>query len=153
MAKKLDIDLEVVKELATKGYNVTMICSAIGISRTTAYEYPNIINTIKAGHDLARQKVLNDLMTRSESDQSSTATIFLAKQLKIFEEYYPTATPKTPEDAIKKIQAIYKAVAGNELNADKANHLVHYLEVYIKAHEVNELQKEVDAIKEMLESK
>ena len=142
------VDLNEVKELATKGYNVTMICSAVGISRTKAYQDADIINTIKAGADLARQKVMNDLMNRSEEDQGATASIFLAKQLKLFDEYYPTSTPKTVPEAIQKIQDIYSKVAKNELSSEKADKLVHYLNVYIKAYEVSELESRIILLEE-----
>ena len=149
--KSDNIDLEEVRTLASKGYNVTMICSAIGMSRSYAYSKKHILDTIKAGADEARQKIMNDLMNRSETDMGATASIFLAKQLKLFDEYYPTSTPKTVKEAMQKIQDIYVSVSRNELSSDKADKLVHYLEVYIKAFEVNDLAIEVEKIKEQLE--
>jgi len=149
--KSDNIDLEEVRTLASKGYNVTMICSAIGMSRSYAYSKKHILDTIKTGADEARQKIMNDLMNRSETDMGATASIFLAKQLKLFDEYYPTSTPKTVKEAMQKIQDIYLKVSRNELSSDKADKLVHYLEVYIKAFEVNDLAIEVEKIKEQLE--
>ncbi len=146
MAK--DVNLVEVLELASKGYNVTMICSALGISRSYTYSKKDIMDTIKEGTDLARQKVMNDLMTRSENDQGATATIYLSKQLKLFDEYYPTATPTTVKQAMSKIQDIYKSVARNELSSEKADKLVHYLEVFIKAHEVHELEERILLLEE-----
>lgn len=149
MAKKIDIDLEELEALAIKGYSISMICNAIGINRSTAYRNSDINNTIKRGRDQAKQKIVNDLMARSESDLSSTATIFLAKQLKVFEDYYPTSTPKSISEALSKIMSIYKSVASNELSSDKADKLIHYLEIYIKAYETNELTKRLEELENL----
>ena len=144
MAK--DIDLVQVQDLASKGYNVSMISDALGISRSTAYSNKSINSAIKAGHSTARQKVVNDLMTRSESDISATASIFLAKQLKVFDDYYATSTPKNISEALKKIIDIYKSVANNTLDATKADKLIHYLQAYVKGYEVNELDKRLQEL-------
>lgn len=146
MAKKIDVDLDVVYELACKGYNTSMICSAIGIDRSTAYRQRDIINTIKRGAEKAKQDVIDHLMTRSIEDQSATATIFLAKQLKVFDNYFTTSQPKNIQDAIKRIATIYDLVAKNELDQEKADKLVGYLEKYIKAYEVSELEKRIEAL-------
>ena len=143
MSKKLNIDLEELEALASKGYSVTMCCNAIGINRTTAYKNSDIINAIKDGHSKAKQEVIDHLMQRSLSDQGATATIFLAKQLKIFDVYFPTSSPKSPTDALTKISNIYTAVAKNELSEDKGTHLIGYLEKYIKAYEVSELEARI----------
>ena len=143
MATKVKVDIEQIYTLASKGYSVTMICNAIGISRTKAYNNRDIINTIKKGTSDARQKVINDLFARSEADVSATATIYLSKQLKVFEDYYPTSTPKNIKEALTKIQDIYQSVARNELNSDKADKLIHYLEVFIKSYELSELEQRV----------
>jgi len=148
MAKKLNINLEELEALASKGYSVTICCDAIGITRTTAYNNSYIIDTIKRGTAKAKQKVVDDLMSRSEVDQSSTASIFLAKQLKVFDNYYPTASPKSPTDALNKISNIYTAVSRNELSEEKGNHLLLYLEKYVKAYEVSELEERISKLED-----
>ena len=148
MAKKLNINLEELEALASKGYSVTICCDAIGITRTTAYNNSYIIDTIKRGTAKAKQKVVDDLMSRSEVDQSSTASIFLAKQLKVFDNYYPTASPKSPTDALNKISNIYTAVSRNELSEEKGNSLVGYLEKYVKAYEVSENTEKIKKLEE-----
>ncbi len=150
MAKKLNVNLEELAELAARGYSVTMCCEAIGINRTTAYKNTDIINTIKAGHSKARQKVIDDLMARSENDQSATSSIFLAKQLKVFDTYYPTSTPKSPSDAIRKISNIFVSVARNELSEEKGTHLISYLEKYLKAYEISEMEKRITDIEKVM---
>jgi len=146
MAKKKEVNLEELEALGAKGYSVTMICEAIGINRTTAYARNDIINAIKAGTLKAKQRVIDDLLSRSESDQSSTASIFLAKKLKVFDKYFPTATPKSTKDAVNKIADIYTAVARNELDEDRGVYLVGFLEKYIKGYEVTELEKRIQAL-------
>jgi len=151
MAKKVEVDLEEVYTLSSKGYNVTMICDAIGISRSYAYSNKDIKDTIKKGASEARKSIVDDLFSRSRNDIGASATIFLSKQLKIFDEYFPTSTPKTPREARNKIGAIYEAVARNELSADKGDKLTRYLEIYVKAYETNELDKQIQEIREELE--
>ena len=154
MAKaKKEVNLDQVFELASRGYNVTMIASAMNISRATIYGRKEIRETIKRGSDKARQKIVNDLFSRSEADIGATASIFLAKQLKIFEEYYPTSTPKTPKEALIKIGAIYESVARNELSSDRGDKLIRYLEVYVKAYEANVLDERLAEIEKTLEER
>ena len=148
MPKKLNINLEELEALATKGYSVTMCCDAIGINRATAYKNSDIINTIKRGAAKAKQEVIDHLMARSLSDQGATASIFLAKQLKVFDNYFPTSSPIGPADALKKISNIYTAVARNELSEDKGTHLIGYLEKYVKAFEISELETRITALEE-----
>ena len=148
MAKKLDIDLPELEALAGKGYSVEMLCSAIGIAKQTAYNNKYIMDAIRRGHSTAKQKVVNDLMNRSEVDQSSTASIFLAKQLKVFDTYFPTASPKSPSDALNKISNIYTAVSRNELSEEKGTALISYLEKYVKAYEVSDLEKRIAKIED-----
>ena len=148
MAKKLDVDIEQLEALAAKGYTVTMICEAVGITRQAAYKNRYIIDAIKRGNAAARQKVIDDLMARSEADQSSTAAIYLSKKLKVFNDPFPTSTPKSAEDATKKISNIYKAVAAGTLDEEKGTHLVGYLEKFIKAHEVTQLEKRIEKLEE-----
>ena len=153
MSKKIDIDLDEIEALASEGYTVTMICDALNIHRSTAYKNSNIINTIKRGQSVARQKIIKDLMDRSKEDAGATASIFLAKQLKIFDDYFPTAKPKGIKDALSKISNIYEKVSKNELDSTKGDKLVHYLEVYIKGYEASELDTRLSKIEGLLNEK
>ena len=148
MAKKLNVDLKLVEQLASKGYNVGMICSAVGINRTTAYKNSHIIDTIRKGAELARRKVIDDLMARSESDQSAAASIFLSKQLKVFDDYFTTSKPKNIKEALNRISTIYDIVSKNELSQEKGDKLVGYLNSYIRSFETSELEKRIQALEE-----
>lgn len=156
MAKKINITASMLKQieaLAGKGYTTTMIASAIKVSRSYLYSQKNMKDAIKRGHDAARQKVVDDLFARSESDQSATASIFLAKQLKVFDSYYGTSRPKSAAEATQRIAAIFEAVAKNELEPDKGDRLVSYLQSYVKAIEITELEQRVSKLEEQVEKR
>ena len=138
-----------VEELAGKGYSITMICSAIGINRSTAYRKKDVYNAIKRGQSQARQKVVDDLMARSESDQGATASIFLAKQLKVFDDPYPTSTPKTTSEAVSRIAKIYTDVARGNLDSEKGDHLISYLEKFIKGYEISDLEDRITELEKV----
>ena len=146
MAKKINVDLKQVEELAAKGYNVTMVCNAMGISRSKAYSDTNILDAIKKGSNKAKQNVIDHLMKRSIEDQGATASIYLAKQLKVFEDYFTTSKPKSIKEAIERIATIYDSVSKNELDSEKGSKLVGYLEAYIKAYEVSELEERISVL-------
>ncbi len=146
MAQKLAVSCEELEALGGKGYSVTMICEAVGITRQAAYKNKYIIDSIKRGHTQARQKVIDDLMGRSVADTSSTASIYLSKQLKCFDDHFPTASPKSPADALRKISDIYMAVSHNELTQERGNYLAGFLEKYIKAFEITEIAQRLDAV-------
>ena len=148
MAKKIEVNLEELEALAAKGYNITMCCEAVGIDRTTAYKHSNIINAIRRGASKAKQDVIDHLMNRSIADQGATASIFLAKQLKVFSTPYPTAAPKTPTEAAERISKIYDDVSSGYLDEEKGNALVSYLQAYIKAYEISELESRLTALEE-----
>ncbi len=146
MAKKIEVDLEELEALASKGYNITMCCEAIGISQAKAYADKEIIEAIHRGRAAAREKVLNDLFARSESDSSSAATVFLAKQLGVFNPKYSTTKPKSIIEASERITKIYADVAEGELSEEKGKYLIGFLESYIKSIEVGELEERISKL-------
>ncbi len=137
-----------VEMLAEKGYSITIICEATGVSRSSMYTepYKDILDTIKKARTVAKMQVIDTLMKRSDED--TTALIYLSKSLKVFEDYYPTETPKNIIDALSKIKDIYKSVASNELDTSKADKLIHYLDVYIKAYDAKELERRLEILEE-----
>ncbi len=148
MAKKIEVDLKQIEELASMGYNITMVCEAIGISQSKAYADKEIIEAIKRGKTAAKEKVLNDLFARSEADSSSASTIFLAKQLGVFNPKYTTSKPKTITEASERITKIYADVAESELSEEKGKYLIGFLESYIKSVEVGSLEERIAALEE-----
>lgn len=153
MAKKIEVDLEELEALATKGYNITMCCEAIGISQSKAYKDVQILQAIKRGHTSAKEKVLHDLFARSEADTSSASTIFLAKSLGIFNPKYSTTRPKTITEASERIIKIYSEVAEGELSEEKGKYLIGFLESYIKSLETGDLENRIKLLEEKEEKK
>ena len=134
--------------LAGKAYNQVMIADALGIAYRTCSNNKDISEAIKRGQSVARQKIVDDLMARSEADQSSTATIFLAKQLKVFTVPYPTATPKTIEEASDRIRQLYTDTASGLIDEERAKYLIGFLESYIKSVEVGDLENRILLLEE-----
>lgn len=138
------------KALAAKGYSNSIISDALKIGYNTLWNNEGLRVAIKEGRAEARQRVVDMLMVRSEEDQSSTAAIFMAKQLKVFDDPFTTATPKTAKEAVQRMEDIYQAVAAGELTEEKGTHLIGYLEKYIRAHEVSVLEKRIEALEESI---
>ena len=153
MAKKIEVDLEELETLASKGYNITMCCDAIGISQSKAYKDVQILQAIKRGHASAKEKVLNDLFTRSESDASSASSIFLAKSLGVFNVKYSTTRPKSIIEASERIVKIYEDVAIGVLSDEKGKYLIGFLESYIKSKEIGELEQRITKLEEKSDGK
>ena len=153
MAKKIEVNLEELEALATKGYNITMCCEAIGISQSKAYKDVQILQAIKKGHASAKEKVLNDLFTRSESDTSSASSIFLAKSLGVFSVKYSTTRPKSITEASERIVKIYEDVATGVIPEDKGKYLIGFLESYIKSKEIGELEQRITKLEEKSDGK
>ncbi len=138
------------KALAGKGYSNIILADALGISASTCTNNKLLKIAIKEGRSVAKQKVIDDLMSRSEVDQSATSSIYLSKVMRVFDDPFPTATPKSPLDALKKISDIYVAVARNQLSEDRGNNLVGYLEKYLKAFEISQVEDRLTEVERLL---
>ncbi len=151
VATKIVITDEIIsqaEQLASKGYSTQLIASSLGIGYSTAKSNNEALKVaIKKGRDEARCTIVDKLLARA--DESDTALIFLCKNLKVFEDSYITATPKTIDEATQRIADIYGAVSSNELDKDKGDKLVSYLEKYIKAYELSELEKRIEKIERL----
>lgn len=155
-AKKTRVTQDIIDNaelLASKAYSVTMVADALGVGVTTCYDNTKLSEAIKRGRAAARQKVVDALMLRADGDQSSTAAIFLAKQLKVFDNPFTTATPKTLEEAIVRIGSIYQAVASGELDQEKGDRLVGYIDKLVRAIEVNEIEKRLKILEDKANGK
>jgi len=152
--KKIKVNLKQVYELSSKGYNLTMIGEAIGISRSAIYsKHRDILDAYKRGKATARKTVIDDLFARSAEDQSATASIFLANRLNVFADPFTTSKPKDLRHARNKIADIYKAYADNEITGEKADRLIKYLEAYVKAYEMTELQDRMQEIEQTIKKR
>jgi len=141
------------EQLSKKAYNISMIADALGIGYKTCFNNKELQEAIKRGQSQARQKIVDDLMARSEADQSSTATIFLAKQLKVFTVPYQTATPKTIKEASDRIRQIYIDTASSVIDEERAKYLIGFLESYIKSIEVGSLEERIKALEDKASDK
>ncbi len=153
MAKKIEVNLVELEALASKGYNITMCCDTIGISQSKAYKDVQILQAIKRGHASAKEKVLSDLFTRSESDTSSASSIFLAKSLGVFNIKYSTVRPKSITEASERIVKIYEDVAAGVLSDEKGKYLIGFLESYIKSKEIGEMEQRITKLEEKSDGK
>jgi orotate phosphoribosyltransferase-like protein len=149
MNTKIVITNEIIEQaqsLAAKGYNISMIASSLNIGNSTTRTNTTLRTAIKKGQDKARCDVVDKLMNRA--NESDTALIYLSKSLKVFEDGYTTAKPKSITEASNRIADIFKSVADNELDKDKADKLIRFLEAYIKSKEVGELEARITALEE-----
>jgi len=135
-------------KLAKRGFSDLAICKHVNISKTTLYStsYSNLLASIKEARADQADKVFDDLIARSENDVSSTATIFLAKQLRVFTPNYVTSKPKTADEASNRIAQIYIDVSNNELDADRGDRLISYLNAFIKSYEISDIESRLEAI-------
>ncbi len=156
IAKKTTITQKIIDQaemLAGKAYSIGMIADALGIAYGTCFNNGDLSEAIKRGQANARQKVIDALMLRADADQSSTAAIFLAKQLKVFESPFTTETPKTIADTITRIGDIYEAVSEGRLDRDKGDRLVGYLDKLLKGMELSELEKRLKTLEDKANGK
>ena len=81
------------------------------------------------------------------SPRSNTATLADAPPR------FTTATPKTLSAAIERIGDIYQAVAIGELDQEKGDRLVGYIDKLVKAIEVSELEKRLKILEDKANGK
>lgn len=151
MAKKIIVDKALLQEahdLAAKGYPTDLIAESLQLSRSFVFGNKDMMDAIKEGRAAAKREVVDTLMARSISDQSPTALIYLSKQLRIFDDHFTTSRPKDAKEATERLAKIYEAVARGELDQEKADRLAVYLEKFIKAYEVTDLEARVIALEE-----
>ncbi len=140
MKNRIQITNEIIKQveiLASKGIATTLIADSLNIAVSTTRCNEEIKEAIKRGRKTIRNKVVNNLIKKSEKDRTPTATIYLANKLKVYDEYFPTSKPKTIAEAVDRIGDIYTAVSNNELSSEKADRLISYLNTYLKAYEIS----------------
>lgn len=149
MAKKVIVDEALLSEahdLAEKGYPTTLIAESLQLSRSFAFGNKDIKDAIKDGRAAAKREIVDTLMSRMISDQSPTSLIYLSKQLKTFDDYFTTSKPESAKEATDRIATIYHMVSQGELDQEKADRLVKYLEAYTKALEVSDLEERIEEL-------
>lgn len=156
MKSKLTNNLiESAEKLALRGFTDKAICNALQLGYSTLYTKPYIelLETIKKARSEAKEQILQDLLSRSKTDSSSAASIYLAKKLKVFEPVYTTTKPKSLNEALARIENIYEDVADGTLNSDKGDKLINYLNSYIKAYEISNLEERLQKLENVTNEK
>ena len=146
MAKKIKVNLKTVKKLASCGYSNLQIAEAVGISKTYLYNTVAITDTIKEAQAELRQKIAQDLIDRSETDSTSTASIFLSKRLNLFATTYKMPQIKSVKSALTQISRINSDLASGSIPPELANNLIKNIETFIKTFEVSELEKRIERL-------
>ncbi len=138
-------------KLARRGYSNQAICASVGIVEKTLYSkpYSNLLQAIREEREAVRERVFNSLL-EDETTQSQT---FLANKLGVFRPKYKTAKPKNIKEAVDRIADIYHAVAAGEIEQDHGKYLAGFLETFIKAKEVGDLEERLEAIEEAVNEK
>ena len=149
MAKKVKVDLDLLKECASNGYSIAMTARLLSVSRT--YFYKHIKHTFELAQDEARKRVIANLFAHSGSEGGFQSAKYLSEKLHIFDEYVPTSKPTDAKDVLSKMGDIFLMVSKNELSTEKADKLMTYLEKILKSYETSELQSEVEKIKAQLD--
>ena len=124
--------------LARRGFNNVVICKTIGISKTTLHskKYTDVLNAITKERDKMKDKIFADLVYRSESDQSATASILLADRLKVFKlPTFKLPKPKDPRDALDNLSQIMTAYAEGTIDGVRADRLASLNEKFVKIYD------------------
>ena len=153
MKKKLNKNLiNKSKQLAARGFTDKAICSAVNIGYSTLYSAPylELLEAIRETREETRNKVMQDLLNRSESDTSASSSIYLANKLQLFKTPYPTSKPKSISEALDRLSQIYFDVASGDLDADAGNKLSGYLMDYCKLFESSVLEERLSTLEERL---
>jgi len=149
MPRKSKITKELIKQaytLPTSGFNDKQIYESLNISKALFYRNIDIIDTIKEARTELRENISKSLINNAVDLNNATTQIFLAKRLKLFDDTFDSISIKKSDDVLKVIADIFKAVSDNKISEDKSKQLLSILDTYIKAYEMNELEKRITAL-------
>jgi len=138
------------RDLSLSGFTHLQIQKSLGISHTTFYAHPELIDTIREAEQELRLDIVNDIKSSSNNGEVA-AQIFLSKRLNLFTTSYKMPQIKTVKSALVQISRINADLANGVLPPELASSLIKNIDTFIKAFEVSELAKEVENIKELLE--
>ena len=135
------------KELALSGFTHLQIQKSLGISHTTFYAHPELIATIREAEQELRLAIVNDIKSSSNNGEVA-AQIFLSKRLNLFTTSYKMPQIKTVKSALTQISRINADLANGVLPPELANNLIKNIDTFIKAFEVSELEKRIEALED-----
>ena len=139
--------------LARRGFNNVVICKTIGISKTTLHskKYSNVLDAITKEREKMKDKIFADLVYRSETDQSATATVLLSEKLKVFKApTFKLPKPKTPREALDNISRIMEAYAEGTIDGVRADRLASLNEKFVKTYDSAVTDERVTEIEDEL---
>lgn len=126
--------------LAKNGFNNKAIYENLNISKSAFYKKVDLIDSIKKARTDLREKVSNALIDNATKGDT-TSLIFLAKRLNLFSEDM-SINLKSPSTALKSLEN----VANANISIEHKNSLKGIISDYIKAYEVVELEKRIEAL-------
>ena len=133
------------KEYALSGFTHRQIAKSLNISPTTLYKNVDIMNTINKAEDELRRDIAQDIRTSSNNGEVS-AQIFLSKRLNLYSTTYKMPQIKTVKTALTQISRINSDLANGVLPVELANNLIKNIDLFLKAFEVNELEKRIEQL-------
>lgn len=139
----MKIDKQMIKkgyDLAKVGFNNKSIYENLSISKSAFYKNVDLIDSIKKARAELREDVSNSLLNNARIGDT-TSLIFLAKRLNLFSEDISISL-RTPKSALKSLED----VANANISIEHKNSLKSIISDYIKAYEVVELEKRVEAL-------
>lgn len=127
-------------DLAKAGFNNKAIYENLSISKSAFYKNVDLIDSIKKARTELREDISNSLLNNARTGDT-TSLIFLAKRLNLFSEDI-SINLRTPKSALKSLEE----VANANISLEHKNSLKSIISDYIKAYEVVELEKRVEAL-------
>lgn len=150
---KKKINAEVVakaREYALQGFTHLQIAKSIGVSSSTLYADSEMMDTIRSAEDELRRTIAQDIQNSSRNGEVA-AQIFLSKRLNLFSASYKLPQIKTIGSALNQIARINSDLANGVLPVELANNLIKNIECFMKAYELNDLEKRIEELeKEVL---
>jgi len=135
--------IEKAQELSRAGFNNKQIYEVLNISKALFYRSKDLIDPIKDARKELRQNISQSLINNAVDLNNPTVQIFLAKRLKLFDDTFDSISIRKSDDVLKVVADIFKAVSTNTISEDKSKQLLAILDTYIKAYEMNELEKRI----------
>lgn len=138
--------LQEVERLATLGLNEAQISESLGMSYTAFQsKKSHFSESLKRGKAELRARVSEALLSKID-EGDTTALIFTAKRLNLFTPSIDAKTPSTIPEALRELASVYSAVARGEVSEAVGDKLSGYLERYMKAIELTELEERIQQI-------
>lgn len=140
------------ERLAALGLNEKQISEALGMAYSSFQTHkPHFREALKKGKAQLRERITSKLLERID-EGSETSIIFACKRLGLFQPSIDSPkAPKTVQEAVKELSHIYQATASGEVSETQGEKLALLAEKIIKAVEVGELEKRIEALEKEIQ--